>query len=489
MALTKEILSLERPYRNIDDTTPTTAIYQAYNMVLTVTDKNLISAQSRPGQTKLTSFDLLSGSEGLYWWDEKEVLMVVNNGGLYKITDKQGTYEMVPGVVLPTGRRVVFAEAFDFDTAQNYLFLANGGQIAYTDGLTVSYIADVNAPMVVSHIVVVDTYLICNSLTSTESNRWFGSTVSKPFDWTTKKLDYTCQLIPDKILSIQEVDRKVYFIGNQHTEVWYNTGDGGDPFSPVGGVGISSGSVNPYSVVKVQNLLASFNNYRDIGIIEGYNLNVVSVPYAKVLNDLGVTNDCEAEFIASLDGHKYLLFNFTNDKRSIVYDLTINAFYEWSTYDAATGEYGLYSGRCYAYCQKWGYHVIGDRNNSNIYIIDKDNQTDNETPIQSSLTTGVYNWGSSARKKSSALYINLRRGDGFQNDEYSEPSIFVSWADDGKQFGNSVQLGLGAAGSTYPIVCLRPMGVYRTRQYKIILGDRAKLVLSGLEEDVAVQNV
>ncbi len=487
--MTKENIQLDKPYRNMDDTTPSSAIQLVYNGIINVTDKGKVSIQSRPGLSLLANLGITTNIEGLFWWDMQKVLLVVTGGRLFKIYDAQGSFSEITGVTLPIGRKVTFAEGFDSVSGNNYVFIANGGRIAYTDGNTIAYIADVNAPTMVSHIVIVDTYLICNSLQADQGILWFGSTVGSPFDWTSAPLIYTCQLIPDTILSIQEVDRKVYFVGQIHTEVWYNTGTPGDPFSIVGGVGISSGSANPYSVIKIQNLLGGFNNYRDIGIVEGYNLNVVSIPYARVLNELGIVSDCEAEYVASLDGHKYLVFNFVNDRRTIVYDLTTASFYEWSSYDEENGNYGLFKGRCYAYCQAWGLHIMGDKDNSNIYVVDKDNQTDNGVRIKTIVKTGVYDWGTSNMKKSTALYLNFRRGEGKQGDEYTEPSIFLRWADNGKQFGNAVQLGLGALGNSYPIIALRPMGTYRTRQYEITLGDTTKLVLSSLDEDVQVLNV
>ena len=64
-----------------------------------------------------------TGTDGLFWWDEQQALVAVNNGVAFKIINSTGEYTPLVGATVPVGNKVSFA------SSGSILLYTNGGPI------------------------------------------------------------------------------------------------------------------------------------------------------------------------------------------------------------------------------------------------------------------------------------------------------------------------------------------------------------------------
>ena len=405
-------LKLDQPYRNWDDSTPSTHAHLIQDGYL---DK-AGAFHRRPGLKQ--NIDLsqfypeLAGQGGLGEEYYGGNLIVVVAGRVFKITDKHGLVSSVTeltGATLTSTRRVTFAQCVEQSTNTTYLFMANGGQVVYTDGSTLNYINDGgtgNIPTRVTHVVSVDTYLVVNNLDEPVKFR-ICATPGDPLDWTTTPQEYSVQNEDISIEALESHQGKLMVVGQSSLEWWQN--DGVTPFSVIVGATSGYGSENPYAVSVLDNDLAFLTNTRDIVALNGYTPTILSEAYAKEIQSLGVVADVSSDWVSSIGGRKYLIFNFPDSGRTIVFNHETTSFSEWGSVDA-NGQYNIFKAHCYTYHQGWGYHLLLDRNNPIVYVLSPEYYDDNGSTMRTELVTGWYDHGVSQQKKSRRLTLNVRRG-------------------------------------------------------------------------------
>lgn len=401
-------LKLDTPNRNIDSSTPST------NCLL-VQDGYIDSSGAfhrRPGLSTFvdlsTSYPDLVGVGGLgqYWWQSQSMNIVVFGSRVFKITDNLGTVVELLGATLDVNRRVTFAECWDLTKNQTLLFMSNGGNLIYTDGNSLFTASGATLPTRVSHVLSIDTYIAVNDLDFPTIWHYSGKP-GYPTDWTVSPNNYSTKNINDSISFMDNFRDKVIIQGSRTTEFWQDTGDA-SPFSPLIGATSHVGCVNPYSYSKLDNDAVFFASSRDVVALAGYEPQIISQSYANEFQSLGVVADAESDFINSIGGRKYYMVSFPDSGRTIVYNNETNSFSEWGSYNGDS--YDIFVGHCYTYANDWGKHLILDKNNPYVYIMSPQFFDDAGTTMKTQIITGWYDHGTSERKRSNNLKINVKRG-------------------------------------------------------------------------------
>jgi hypothetical protein len=118
----------------------------------------------------------------------------------------------------------------DMAATINYLWVADGTALQYTDGTTAltPITTPDNIPIV--SLDVFDQYVLC---VQNNSDRFYWI---QPGAVTISALDFaTAERFPDKILQVRVVGDEFWLLGEKSIEVWRATGDGSAPFQRIEG--------------------------------------------------------------------------------------------------------------------------------------------------------------------------------------------------------------------------------------------------------------
>lgn len=405
--------------------------------------------------------------DGLYWWDEQNVVIVVSNKRVWKIIAQDGTISEITGsTALLAGGIVSFA------TDGTVLIMANGASMVHTDLATLTTMADAQAPTAVTHIAYLDRYIL--AMGSTQIN---FSTVGDYSNWAA--LDYfQAEGQPDNNVAMMEGFREIIVLGHRSVEFFYN--DGQTPFSRLAGSAQPFGCSAPYSLCQVGGTWIWLDQNRRLVSMTGRQVTPVSNPFERVIQRYQNVDDAVG-YTISVDGYPLYILNFPTAKQTLVFNYLTQKWSKWGYWNTGTGAYERYRGQCYCYARKWNFHLVGDWQNGKIYKATRSGFTDNTNPIRTLIRTGHISHGTETNKRSHVLRLRMKRGLG--NASVSNPQITMRRrVNNAAQWENERWASLGQVGQHELHVEFRRNGTYRTCQYEFSHSDNSDFVLVGAEE-------
>ena len=468
-------------YRNIDQSQLNDDNYLLINGY---TDESG-ATNTRPGLSSLK--DLGEGSnngiDGLYYWNNKQVGYAVSNGNIYYLTYSSGvlTSQDIGGSSLANDVPVSFVSGDKPSVSTEYTFFANGGQILYTDGTTeAAAIADGDAPTTVTHIGWLDDYLLA---VDEGTGRCYFSDYLDPFSWQSTSF-FKAEGNVDNISAMYIWNREIYLFGTSTIEVWENLGDTGTslPFRRISGGFVETGTISKYGIAFAENNFYFIDQNRRFVEFNGRTVRELKTSYTKVIEELSTVSDCKA-FKIEVSGRPFILFQFPTAGRSFVYDYAAEEWHEWGKWIGPGENFGAFDLNAYAWCPDWGVHLAGGINDSLVYQMSQEFDDDNGEKIRIRRVSGHINYGSNENKQCNSMTLRLKSG--YVSDD-SEPVMTLRWNDDNKGWSNEMQISLGKMGDYEIVEEVFPFGIYRTRQYEIVMSDGVKFVVGDIEEDVEV---
>lgn len=423
----------------------------------------------RPGLLEWCDLGTGAKVDGLYWWDEQNVALSVSAGRVFKHTDLTGTATELLGATLQTGTRVSFAAGF------SKAVMANGGRMIYTDLATLTTMADGDAPTTVSHVAVLDDYLVANTTNSQQAT--YSDNLSLT-NWTATSI-FRKAGKSDNMIALHEGWNELLLIGKESIEVWYD--DGVTPFIRRSNGLIDRGCSAAYTVARVGNDWMWLDDKRRFVKLDQRSPTHISFPYHKLIQSFNAVDDAVSDNI-EVAGFPLYVTSFPSARKTIAYNYQKDGWAEWGYWNAETATHEAFRGNCYAYAKLWNKHLVGDRANGKIYTMSRNLYTDNGDPIRTVRRTGFISHGTSALKTSNEIVFRLKRGQG--NDAVSDPVMMLRWRNHNGAWSNTRQLRLGAVGDHYLEARTHRLGEYRYRQYEISHADACDFVLVDAQEDV-----
>lgn len=425
----------------------------------------------RPGLTPFVNTGTGLSVDGLYWWDEQNCVLAVSNQRVWKITDRVGTMtELTGSVALRASSQVTFA------TDGTKCVMANGANMVHTDGLTLTTMADVDAPTAVSHVAYLDGYLLANHT---------GTSIfsfSSPTDITAwNALDFAAaDGEPDRVVALKTGFREVILLGRTSVEFWVD--DGVTPFTRLDGSVQSFGCSAPYSLAKVGNTWMWLDHERRLVNMQGRAVQVVSSPYERVIQHYAAVDDAIG-YTVSVEGYPLYVLNFPTAGQTLIYNYKTQKWSKWGYWRTDSGMYERFKGNSYCYARNWNLHLVGDWSTGIIYTMDRNTFTDNGNPIRTLVRTGHINYGMDVTKRSNQLRVKMKRGTG--NSTVSDPQITMRRrVNNGAQWEAERWASLGQVGQHEQLVNWRRNGIYKTVQYEFVHSDDSDFILIGAQEDV-----
>lgn len=457
-------------YRNIDKSQLNDDNYVLINGY---TDESG-ATNTRPGLLEIKDLGegVNNGIDGLYFWNNEQAAYAVSNGQIFHLTYSSSilTSTDIGGTHLELDTPVSFA------SDDTYTFFANGGNILYTDGTTAPQaIADAQAPANVTHIGWLDGYLLAIDGT----NKVYFSNLADSLSW--EALDFfSAEGNADNNKAMFIWNREIYLFGANSIEVWENVGS--TPFARIQGAFIETGTIAPYGIAFAENSFYFIDNNRRFVEFNGRTVREIKSSYTKEIEELSSVSDCKA-FKIEVSGRPFILFQFPSAQRSFVYDYAKEEWHEWGKWVGPGETYTPVDVNAYAWCPDWGIHLAGAINDSVIHRMDPSYVTDNGDLIRILRVSGHINYGANEWKQCNSMTLRLKTG---HVSNSTEPKFILRWNDDNKGWSNEVEISLGEKGETEIIREIYPMGIYRTRQYELVMTDGVQFVMGDVEEDVEV---
>lgn len=423
----------------------------------------------RPGLRTLTDLGTGAGVDGLYWFEQGNAVIAVSNGHIWKITDAIGTKTQLTGAdpFLLASNPVTFAS----DATR--VIMANGGVMAYTDLSATSQMADGDAPTAVTHVAVMDGYILANN---TGSGRVQFSNFNDMTAW--EALDFfTAESKYDDTLAIAEGFREIIAIGSESVEFWVN--DGINPFSRIPGSAQPFGISAKYSLALIGGTWIWLDNLRRFVTMQGRQVVPVSTPFDRTIQRYTAVDDAVG-YATTIDGMPIYVCNFPNARETLAYNWQTQQWHKWGEWYATDGIYRRFRGLSYCYARAWNKHLIGDHSNGIIYEASREVFTDNSNPIRSLLRTGHITHGASFTKQSHLVRLNCKRG--VATSACPDPQLSMRRRVDNGRWHNERFKSLGQVGQHRQYIDWRRNGNYKSCQYEFVHSDNSDLVVMGAQE-------
>uniref|UniRef100_A0A6H1ZKJ1 Uncharacterized protein n=1 Tax=viral metagenome TaxID=1070528 RepID=A0A6H1ZKJ1_9ZZZZ len=428
-----------------------------------------------PGYEEFCDTGESASVDGLFWWENEAIVIANCNGKTFQITDSAGTIAEIAGDTFEVGTRVKYA---DFGA---HLYGANGANINEIGTDAVAVIADVDAPTTVSHVSVLDRYLLANEM-ATGNFHW--ADVNAPTAWSANYAE--AEANPDRLVALDVQNLTLGLLGKKTLEKWYD--DGTTPFIRLYQGLVQSGTVAAYSMAWCDAVSAWCyldQNRRVVQLQEGVP-QVMSLTINKYIQNFTTVSDAIGDYV-ELVGRPFYVLTFPSEEIVLAFDFISKNWYRLGSWNIGTAEYDRYRGNCYCFALAWGLTLMGDRANGKIYKLSPTIYDEDGSVLRTMIQTAHYNHGSeSSRKYSNGLYVRLKRTQTVSED--GTPDLMVQYRDDGNTTWSTARsLTMHSSSNTEFLAYTTRLGSYYARQWRFYMTDAYPLCLVSVEEDVDIE--
>jgi hypothetical protein len=275
---------------------------------------------------------------------------------------------------------------------------------------------------------------------------------------------------PDNNKGITTANREILVFGSRSTQAYYNSGQADFPFSRNASGIVPRGCLSKNSIAEFKGQVAWLSDDRSVYALRGQGLEKISTPPIDIAI-AGFTGLTSASgFFYSLEGHIVYVLSFTNG--TICYDFTTDRWHERETQGL-----DVWRARC---CTQFNeLNIVGDYDNGNLYVLDMDYFSDDDTPIRRAVTSPPIH-AETKRASMHSVELLAEVGVGLISGQGSDPTIMLDWSDDGgRTWSNEHQQALGPMGHYEQRVLFNRLGQFRTRTLRFAISDPVRVCFMG----------
>lgn len=437
---------------------------------------DLMNINRWPGYEEFADTGEAASVDGLHWWENQSRTIAVCNQKTFQITDSNGTIAEITGNTFETGSvRVKFA---DFGSA---LYAANGAKINGISTSAVTVMADVDAPTAVTHVAILDRYLIGNEVAS---GNFHWADVNAPTAWSGYYSE--AEANPDRLVALDVQNLNLFLMGKRTLEKWYD--DGSTPFIRLYQGLVQSGTIANYSFTwcnAVQAFCWLDENRRVVMESGGVAL-LIGLSINKYIQEFTTVSDAIGDYV-EIVGRPFYVLTFPSEEKVLAYDFISKNWYRLGSWNTGTATYDRYRGNCYCLAPAWNLTLMGDRANGKIYKLGSTIYDENGSILRSLIQTAHYNHGAGAnRKYCNGIYLRLKRTSTVSED--GTPDLMLQYRDDGNTtWSTERSLTMHAIGNTDFLAYTTRLGSYFSRQWRFYMTDSYPLCIASVEEDVDME--
>lgn len=273
----------------------------------------------------------------------------------------------------------------------------------------------------------------------------------------------------DKWLAMTIAHKEIWLLGSQTSSVYFNSGDGDNPFIPNPNVLIQRGIGAPRSLALLNGSPIWLADDLTLRYAQGYTPQRVSNhAFEYQISQYATVLDAEGE-IYNEQGHQIYVINFPTANHSWAYDLTSGLMHERGPWNGL--DYDVMDVRSFINAQEM--NLVLSRDGDGVYRMSQDVfvETDGVTGMvrerRAPHLVQTLNW-----IRYSHIRFLLEVGIGLTTGQGSDPQLMLSWSDDGgHSFSQEVLLSAGALGAYNILVELWQLGRGRDRVFKLRASD------------------
>ena len=351
---------------------------------------------------------------------------------------------------------------------------ATGTNAADTITLTLPQFGQITDPgfLGASHIAFIEGWLIFNQ----PGTRTFYTTGNVPYTLTFPGSFYALKdSSTDNLVSLYEINRELWLIGERTSEVWFNAGNANFPFSRIPAVGPQIGCAAKYSLARYDSNLIWFcrneQGENTVCMTNQYGWDAVSnhaVEHA--FSQYPYTADAIG-YVYQEEGHAFYMLTFPTADVTWCMDIEARMWHQRLSFDPGTGQYHRHRSNCYSNLQDL--RLVGDYQTGQIHLMSRNYYTDAGNPIRRQRRS-PHVWSREDRRRvfQSAIQIEFTPGVGLQVGQGSNPQAMLRWSNDGGfTWSNEHWTTIGAAGATLNRAKWNRLGRARDRVYELNFSD------------------
>jgi len=263
----------------------------------------------------------------------------------------------------------------------------------------------------------------------------------------------------DRLISLDVVQRQLWLIGDQTTEIYGITGAADFPLGIVGG-GIDHGCAARHSVARSDGAMFWLSLDKDgcAVVLRGANYQAARVSHhglEYILQGYARIDDAVG-YVRQEGGHSFYVLIFPSANATWVFDMATREWHSWHS------DNGRHRSACHTFAH--GQHVVGDYATGTLYALDPLALDDNGVPIR---RVRAFPHILSDGKRVSYVSLTLDMQTGTAKPGDPEPMVAVRWSDDrGATWGVPVLVGMGLAGDTFALPTMWNLGHARDRVFE-----------------------
>jgi hypothetical protein len=292
----------------------------------------------------------------------------------------------------------------------------------------------------------------------------FGSAEGEPGDMVSFVIDH----------------RQVWFFGNTHAEIYYDSGAANFPLSRLEGAFMEQGCAAADSLVRCDNSVFWLGrNGSGGGVVwraNGYTPERVSNhAIEQMIQSYPRIDDAQA-YSYQDGGHEFYVLSFPTADRTLVYDVASGMWHERGWWDASRGIYRRDRAACHMYA--FGKHLAGDWMTGTLFEMTAGCYTDAGTPIRRLRSSpDLTSNGTFTRYGELRLFVEAGSGaDG--GAPGSDPQITLQSSDDGGfTWSDENPASLGKLGEYRKLVRWRRLGRSNNRAFRVICSEPVQFAL------------
>lgn len=291
---------------------------------------------------------------------------------------------------------------------------------------------------------------------------------------------------PDNLQTLIVLNRNVYLLGTQTSEVWIDVGSFPFPFQRIPGTNSQHGCAAPYSVSYLGDSFAFVSkDSRGQGLIlmaNGYSYNQIST-HAVTQDLLGEVISDAIAYTYQMEGHEFYVVNFPTADKTWVYDLSTQLWNKWLSVDSFN-VYHRHRSNCS--CQFQTHTLVGDYANGTIWSLDNTVYKEGENLIRR-LRRVPHLVADFNQQFFDKLQIQFQPGVGLVSGQGSDPQAMLRWSNDGgSTWSNEHWRSIGMIGKYKNRVIWRRLGTARDRIFEVVVTDPIKAVIISADLEYSV---
>ncbi|MDE2099125.1 MAG: hypothetical protein KGL39_17860 [Patescibacteria group bacterium] len=330
-------------------------------------------------------------------------------------------------------------------------------------------------PNNIGTLTVMDGFFIVNvNLTK----QFYKSALNDGTSWNA--LDYASkESSPDYLKRVIRAFGQLCLLGDETTEVWYDSGASSFPFQRLVGAIMQQGIYAPASAQEIDNSLMWLGkNIEGYGVVfraTGFYPQRISTTPIELLIGQATDPTNIKSYKYQRNGHLFYILTGGGLPTSLVYDVTTQMWHE-----RAYLNNGIYeTAKPFCCVAAFGHLIVGDKDNNNLYYLDEETYDDNGDPL-SSERIFTHLSQEDMRVRYNRLVIYFESGVGTQTGQGQNP-VAELWAskDGGRTWLGGYTASIGAAGAFQTKAAWRQLGVAETMTFKVRITDPVKRRLIG----------